>query len=68
MKYRKKSDLYNMPLLSKLYFKSSGSYIVRIPGGWVFVYLAGYKMRFLCDVINPNDEKETFPSIQGLGL
>ncbi len=47
MWYRKPEDLCKMRLLSKMYYGRKGSYLVRVPGGWIFVFLGGLKSRFL---------------------
>ena len=47
MWYRKPEDLCKMRLFSKMYYGKKGSYLVRVPGGWIFVFLAGLKSRFL---------------------
>jgi len=47
MWYRKPSDLSLMPLLAKMYYGRKGSYLVRVPGGWIFVFLGGLNTRFL---------------------
>ena len=47
MWYRKPEDLCKMRLLSKMYYGKKGSYVTRVPGGWIFVFLGGLKSRFL---------------------
>ena len=36
-----------MPVLAKMYYGKKGSYLVRVPGGWIFVFLGGLSTRFL---------------------
>ena len=47
MWYKKPEDLCKIRLLSKMYYGKKGSYVTRVPGGWIFVFLGGLKSRFL---------------------
>ncbi len=57
MWYRKPEDLCKMRLLSKMYYGKKGSYVTRVPGGWIFVFLGGLKSRFLKEKFSDKKRK-----------
>lgn len=65
MWYSKPDDLYTMPMFGKIYYGKKGSYVTRVPGGWIFVYLGGVKSRFLPEKYN-HIRKDLFIDTDGL--
>ena len=60
--FKKTQDLYDLLLLENLYYGDAGSFITRVPGGWIFHHrdnagtITGVFVPFNKEFLNLSDE------------
>jgi len=60
--FKKSQDLYDLLLLEDLYYGNAGSFVTRVPGGWIFHHrdhagrMTGVFVPFNKEFLNLSDE------------